>query len=418
MRPNEIALPIDPVKDLPVRIISFTTLYPSDEVPIHGVFVENRLRHLAASGCVAIRVIAPIPWVPSVFAKLLRSYASFARIRHSESRWGFVIKHPRYFTIPKIGMTLAPFLLFAGSLSAFRRLKAETGDFDLIDAHYFYPDGVAAILLGKVLRKRVVITARGSDVLLISKFALARRLIRYAANKAAGIIAVSQDLKDSLVALRVPASKIRVLRNGVDLHAFRPGDRTQGRARLGIKGPILLSVGHLIERKAHDLIIGALPDLPDYSLLIVGEGPDGSKLRRLALQLNVADRVHFLGQIPHEKLPEIYSAGDALVLVSSREGWPNVLLESMACGTPVIASTVGGIPEVVTRPEAGVLLSERTPAAIAAAVKELFRHPPDRASTRRYAEQFSWDATTQGQIRLFSEVLEKAHSGSMTATQS
>jgi glycosyltransferase involved in cell wall biosynthesis len=159
--------------------------------------------------------------------------------------------------------------------------------------------------------------------------------------------------------------------------------------------------------KGHDLVIEALPSLPEVRLLIVGDGPFRPELEALAGSLGVSDRVRFLGRRPHEELPELYEAADALVLASMREGWPNVLLESMACGTPVIASGVGGIPEVVAAPEAGRILPERTSAAIAATVKSLFAAPPDRAATRAYAEKFSWEATTRGQIRLFQEILAR-----------
>lgn len=398
-----------------IRIVTFTTLYPNATLPTHGVFVENRLRHLVADGRVTSRVIAPVPWIPRALAKLVPGRAVFAQIPPRESRHGLPVAHPRFFVLPKIGMTLAPFLLFARSLSATRQLAADGSDFDLIDAHYFYPDGVAAILLGKVLNKPVVITARGSDINLIAKFTLPRRMIRFAANRAMGVVAVSQALKNALIDVGVPASKIHVLRNGVDLDTFCPQDRRRVRAQMRIEGPALLSVGQLVELKAHDLIIGALPDLPGYTLLIVGDGPERSKLERLAKGLKIANRVRFLGPIPHERLAEIYSVADALVLASSREGWPNVLLEAMACGTPVIGSKVGGIPEIVNSPAAGVLISERTSAGIAAAVKHLFQNPPDRAATRRYAEQFSWDATTDGQIRLFDDILARINAARLVA---
>lgn len=400
-----------------IRILTFTTLYPNAVLPTHGIFVENRLRHLVANGLVTSRVIAPVPWVPRILANLFRGHASLLRVPPRENRHGLSIAHPRFLVLPKIGMTLAPFLLFARSLWAMRRLAAESGDFDLIDAHYFYPDGVAAVLLGKVLNKPVVITARGSDINLISKYTLPRRMIRFAATHAMAIIAVSQALKNTLANLGVSPSKIHMLRNGVDLEMFRSQDRQRAQAQWGIEGPALLSVGQLVELKSHDLVIGALPDIPGCTLLIVGDGPERSKLEHLAKDLRVAHRVRFLGQIPHERLSEIYTAADALILASSREGWPNVLLEAMACGTPVIASNVGGIPEIVTCSAAGVLISERTAGGIAAAVRHLLQNPPDRAATRRYAEQFSWDATTQGQIQLFNDILAQTDSALLVAPQ-
>jgi glycosyltransferase involved in cell wall biosynthesis len=109
-------------------------------------------------------------------------------------------------------------------------------------------------------------------------------------------------------------------------------------------------------------------------------------------------------------LKKYYGAADALVLASSREGWANVLLESMACGTPVIASNVWGTPEVVASPDAGILMSERTPQGLVQAVHALRASYPQHEATRRYAEKFSWDDTTQGQIKLFQKILAKRRS--------
>jgi teichuronic acid biosynthesis glycosyltransferase TuaC len=391
--------------DRPIRVITFTTLFPNTKQPTHGIFVENRLRHLVAGGHVTSRVVAPVPWFPSALLPLFPAYAGYVGVPFAEQRHDLRIIHPRFLTVPRAGMAIAPALLFARSFPILRRMRIDGGDFDLIDAHYFYPDGVAAVMLGNAMRKPVVITARGTDVNFIPRARLPRLMIQYAAHRAAGIIAVSQALKDGLVGLGIPESKVRVLRNGVDLEMFRALDRSDARAKLGLRGPTLLSVGHLIERKGHDLVIGALAVLPQVSLLIVGEGPERPALERLAATLGVKDRVKLLGHVSHELLASIYSAADVLVLASSREGWPNVLLEAMACGTPVVASNIWGNPEVVTRPEAGELMLERTVDGVAAAVDKILKSPRDRAATRRYAENFSWDDTTQGQIRLFSEIL-------------
>jgi len=190
-----------------------------------------------------------------------------------------------------------------------------------------------------------------------------------------------------------------------DLQLFRPIEREAARRRLGISRTTLLSVGHLIPRKAHDLVIQGLRWLPELDLIVIGDGPEREALGALARESGAADRVRFVGSLAQEELRDYFGAADALVLASSREGWANVLLESMACGTPVVASNIGGTPEVVSAPEAGVLMAERTPEAVAEAVQRLFARYPDRGATRRYAEKFSWEETTRGQLRLFERVL-------------
>jgi len=248
----------------------------------------------------------------------------------------------------------------------------------------------------------VVLTARGSDTSQLPQYRLPGRLIRQALARADALIAVSAALAEGLSALGVPREKITVLRNGVDLDTFRPpADRAAARTALGVAGPTLLSVGHLIERKRHHLVIEALALLPQHRLLIVGEGPEWQALAGRAAALGVADRVTFTGSVPHADLPRFYGAADALVLASSREGWANVLLEAMACGTPVVATDAWGSREAVAAPEAGIVIAEASGAAIAEAVQRLPRTAPCRKATARYAAGFGWEATTAGQLALF-----------------
>lgn len=344
-----------------------------------------------------------MPWFPSGDERF-GEYAVHARAPREERRHGIEVLHPRYPLLPKLGMTLSPFLLARAVRPVFERIL-RSYPFDLIDAHYFYPDGVAAAMLGKHFGKPVVITARGTDVNLIPRYRLPRAMIRWAARRAAGIVTVARALKDDLIRAGVPGERIEVLRNGVDLQLFRPIEREAMRRKLGFSRATLVSVGHLIPRKAHDLVIQALPRLAETDLVVIGDGPERGALDALARESGVGDRVRFVGAVAQDELRNYYGAADALVLASSREGWANVLLESMACGTPVVASRAGGSPEVVSAPEAGVLMAERTPQAVIEGVQRLLARYPDRTETRRYAEKFSWEETTRGQLRLFERVI-------------
>jgi glycosyltransferase involved in cell wall biosynthesis len=384
-------------------LLTVTTLFPNPVQPTHGAFVATRLGKLLAAGEIDGEVIAPIPWLPP-----LVNYPSLGRLARVPRvrRWeNITIHHPRYLVVPKIGMKLTPHTLFWTLKGTLGKLLAQGRHFDLIDAHYFYPDGVAAVALAKHFGIPVSVTARGTDLNLIPKYPAPRRMICEAAERADGLITVCQALKDSLVDLGTPPERVTVLRNGVDLDLFKPMDRDIARAALGLTRRTLGSVGWLIERKGHHHAIRALPALPDTDLLIVGEGPERSSLERLAAAEGVHDRVRFLGRVEQTHLPKIYSALDALVLASSREGWANVLLEAMACGTPVVASAVWGTPEVVTTPEAGVLMKRLDQQGVVEGVTRLFSSYPERVETRRYAERFSWDATTQGQLDLFRQIL-------------
>jgi glycosyltransferase involved in cell wall biosynthesis len=392
----------------PLKVLTFSTLFPSSVRPSHGIFVETRLRELMKSGRVESRVIAPVPWFPSADPRW-GDYAKFAATPAREQRNGIDVLHPRYLLLPKVGMTSAPLTLALGARAAVQKLLDEGFDFDLIDAHYYYPDGVAAALLAQWFGKPLTITARGTDLNLIPQYPLPRRMIEWAARRAAGSIGVCAALMDVLRGWGHDPAKLHTLRNGVDLERFRPLPQGQVRAELGVGGePLLLSVGHLIERKGHHVAIEALAKLakarPDARLVIIGEGEERAALTALAARLGVADKVRLTGSLPNTELLKWYSAADVLLLCSSREGWANVLLESMACGTPVVATDIWGTPEVVAAPEAGLLVAERTGAAFAAGVEALLTGGVDRAATRRYAEGFSWQATTDGQLDLFSTI--------------
>ncbi len=317
------------------------------------------------------------------------------------------VEHPRYPVSPKIGMSVAPLALCAAILPVLRRQIRNGRDFDLIDAHYFYPDGVAAVLLGRALDRPVVVTARGSDLNVIAQHAVPRMWISWAARHADGLVAVSGGLKRRLVELGVGADRVRVLRNGVDLALFRAQDREAARGALGFTRPTVLAVGNLVALKRHWLMVEALTHLPGVELVIVGEGTERPNIAKLARERQVADRVRLLGRVPQDCLPEIYSAADLLLLVSTHEGWPNVLLESMACGTPVVVSPMDGIADIVGAAEAGRILADVTPSGLASAIRELLAAPPSRAAIRRYAEQFDWQSTTDGQIALFHAILER-----------
>lgn len=388
-----------------LSILTATTLFPNVVKPAHGSFVATRLEKLVASGEVSAEVLAPVPWIPP-FVR----YPSAGRldlVPRATARGNLCVWHPRYLVIPKIGMTLAPFTLFRTMKRTLARLLAEGKRFDLIDAHYFYPDGVAAVRLGREFGIPVVVTARGTDLNLIPRFPAPRRMILDAAAHADGLVTVCQALKDRLVELGVAAERVTVLRNGVDLELFSPGDREASRRALGLGRRTLGSVGSLIERKGHHHVIRALAALPDTDLVIAGDGPERAALERLAAKLGVAERVRFLGTLHQTRLADVYRAIDTLVLASSREGRANVLLESMACGTPVVASAVWGTPEVVAEPAAGVLMESLDAEGVAKGVARLFAVGPDRNATRRYAERFDWEPTTQGQLALFRGIIGK-----------
>lgn len=397
-----------------MKLLTISTLFPNNKDPKHGIFVRNRLGHLLHDfKDVQAKVIAPVPWFPfEIKSGPLAEYSKFAGVAQLEQYGEIEIHHPRFLVLPKIGMYLTPFFLFLSVYFTARKIKNQGYDFDLIDGHYFYPDGVAIALVAKLMAKPFTVTARGTDISLIPQYPLARRLITKAAWQASGIITVCQALKDSLLEFAQVDRKTTVLRNGVDLDFFTATDKeTQQRLKeywCDTEQHLIISVGHLIERKGHHLVIEALLHAPDCYLVIAGDGPEHSRLEALVDKLELRSRVQFAGALSQSELLTLYQSADALVLASSREGWANVLLEAMACGTAVVATNLWGTPEVVAAPEAGILV-ERDAKEMALGLTTLFAQEIERSSTRLYAEGFDWYATSKGQYDIFSRILKKNH---------
>lgn len=388
-----------------MKLLTFTGLYPNAAQPRHGIFVENRLRRLITAEGWSASVVAPVPWVPPGLRKAPR-YQAMASAPDKETRAGISVEHPRWLSIPKIGMGIAPWFLAQGSRSAVSRLLDGPEMADIIDAHYFYPDGVAAARLAGSFGKPLVITARGSDINLIAEIPGPRHQILMAAERAEAIIAVSDALARRMAEIGMPSEKIVTLRNGVDLDLFAPDTRvasSDGR-------PFILTVGNIVVEKGQLQLIEALSSLPDFDLVIAGDGEARDSCNALVKRLNLSARVRFTGNVPQEDLPALYRKAALTVLASEREGMPNVVLESLACGTPVVATNVGGVPEILTADVAGRIVADREPATLAGAISDLYRNLPDQAAVRDHALQFSWDETIAAQRILYEGILARAAS--------
>jgi teichuronic acid biosynthesis glycosyltransferase TuaC len=395
-----------------MNVLVFTSLYPNNVQPNHGIFVQERVARVARLPGISVRVVAPVPWYPPF---LPGTRSRFRRVRPVESSGGIEVLHPRYTMIPKVGMPLHGPMMFRSLLAPMRALH-QKARFDLIDAHYLYPDGYAAVSLGRALGLPVVVSARGSDVNRFAGFPRIRPMLQSTLAEAAHAIAVSEALRDRMVELGVPASRIEVIPNGVDLETYAPRDRAASRARLGLTDrKTLLYVGNLVPGKGMEALVDGfallrspsgtvVPGDEEVRLVIVGAGPLRAALEERAAARGVTDAVRFAGEIPHAALGDWYSAADALCLVSEREGWPNVLLEALACGTPIVATRVGGIPEIVASDRIGILTGS-APGEIAQAAGAALDRDWDRAALRAHAERFTWERAAASVGRVFERAL-------------
>src|SRR5882672_5903107 len=277
-----------------MRVLVFTSLFPNHIRPQHGVFIKERMTRVAALPGMELRVVAPVPYYPSVLPGSRRQYA---RVPREEVIEGLPVSHPRYFMIPKVATGWHGPMMARGLQPFLERIRASF-DFDVIDAHYLYPDGYAAVAMGRALGKPVVVSARGSDINVFREIPSVRGHLERTLAGASALIAVSDSLANAMRDLGAESGRITVIPNGVDTRKFRPVPRDEARARTGLPpGRVILGVGHLIESKGFDRLLQAFRALlnrgghDDLRLVIVGEGVYRSELERMVGFLSLTGRV-------------------------------------------------------------------------------------------------------------------------------
>jgi glycosyltransferase involved in cell wall biosynthesis len=374
-----------------LRALALSTIFPSDEAPYVGNFIERQLLGLAARPDVKLTVAA------ATFDKAVRE----ARVSRTEWHGLDVFR----VIVPgrETPGEAVPAAIAAAILPLATELRDSEG-LDVLAAELLWPDGPAIAAVAEALRLPFSIKARGQEFAEI--FAPWPRLLAQslaAARRAGRLLAVSAGLRDRMIAAGIPAEKIAVHLTGVDLEQFRPRDRAALKAQLGVPGPLLLSAGNLTPAKGHGYAIEALALLPGATLFIAGGGDGAAALEQRAAELGVAARVRLVGHVPHLMLPRLMAAADVTVLATSREGLANVWVESLASGTPVVTTDVDGAREALCSPAAGRIVA-RDPQAIAAAVRELLAAPPPPDAVRACAERFTWDANAQALDRHLCEL--------------
>lgn len=384
------------------HILTLSTLFPNAVRPNFGIFVERQTAQLARREGFRVTVVNPVgmpPW-PLSMAGPYRAQRALPRMEH----WhGLTVHRPRFPLIPKIGGRLNPMLIARDMLPLVRSIHARHS-IDLIAAEFFYPDGPAAMRIAGALGLPFTVKARGSDVHFWGGLGPARAQMLAAASEAVGLLAVSGALKTDMAALGMDADKIRVHYTGCDQTRFTIGDRRGAKAALGIDGPVVATLGALIPIKGQALVIRALAALPGRTLLVIGDGPERSRLEALAAECGVAERTRFLGAVPHDTIPDLLRAADAMCLPSQREGLANVWIESLACGTPLVISDVGGAREVVRSDTAGRIVA-RDPEAIAAALHAILTAPRAPESVRAEAAYFTWQRNGDELAQFYREML-------------
>ena len=375
-----------------LRVLAITKIFPNPAEPLSAPF--NRQQFAALARRCELHVMGTIPWFPG--AGLLGKWSTagrLARVPFHESIEGMTVTHPRTLFVPRLAhATWGP--LYALSIAPL--LARYRGKVDVVLGSWAYPDGFAAVIAARLLGVPCVVKLHGSDINLNAKAAGPRRMIGWSLPRAARVVAVSRALADEVVALGVPRERIALVMNGVDAELFHPRDRGAARTELGLPaGPIALYVGNLKEEKGI-LDLGAAwqrvaHELPEATLVVVGGGPLEGAFDALVAPLG--ERVRRVGSRPLATIPTWMAAADLLVLPSHAEGTPNVVLEALASGRRVVASAVGGVPDLITSDELGTLVPPRAPDALAAAIVRSLHTPYHPATVAALGARGGWDAS-------------------------
>ena len=395
------------------KLAVFSTLFPNAGQPNAGVFVRERMFRVGKK--IPVIVIAPIPWFP--FQGLIRRWRPHFRPSAPafEYQDGYEVFHPRFFSIPGLLKSFDGFFMAMGCRKLIRHLRSKD-KFNIIDAHFGYPDGYAATLLGKWFSVPVCITMRGTEVPHAKSFLKRRHLIK-AMERASQLFSVSSSLKEHAVNLGIDESKIQVVGNGVDVERFYPVSKEVARQQVRIpqEAKVLITIGGLVERKGFHRVIEVMPSLmekhPNLHYLIVGgasaEGDWSEKLKSMVVDAGLQSRVHFLGTMSPDKINIPLSAADVFVLSTRNEGWANVILEAMACGLPVVASDVGGNAEVVANKHIGTIVPFGDRDTLCDELGLALSRKWDHEAIIDYAKANSWNKRVDLLVSVFNTVLKE-----------
>ena len=378
-----------------MRVLILTKIFPNRVEPLSSPF--NRRQFAALGKLCDVEVLATIPWFPGAPVFKRWSHAGrLSKVPATDTIDGLSVRHPRFVLLPRIGHSVAG-PLYAASL-AMHALKLRRR-VDVVLGSWAYPDGYAAVVLADFLGVPAVVKLHGSDMNVVADLPGPRRRLEWALPRAARVIAVSRPLAEKARSLGVAPERIDIVRNGIDRATFRPRDRAEARRTLGLEGrsPIVLYVGHVTREKgAFDLIrahAAGGPAVRASRLVLVGDGSGLEECGALARGLGVA--ATFVGARPHEEIATWLAACDVLALPSWNEGMPNVVLEALASGRPVVATRVGGIPDVVDSDTLGVLVPPRAPEALARALERVLEQPHDAERISAELDILDWEGSAR-----------------------
>ncbi len=384
-----------------MKVLAITNLFPNNVNPQQGIFNKQQFSQLAK--LCSLEVVAPVPWAPKLKSNDKRML--LADVTETETIDGIKVYHPRYLVTPKVGRSLYGFWFYAGIQGTVQKIYKDF-PFDVIFATWAYPDAFAASLVARQMNKPLVIKVHGTDVNVTSQYFLRRLMIKHALNQAKKVIAVSYPLKEKLIKMGIAAEKIVVIPNGIDAETFKRLDKTECQNKLSLPRDKknVVYIGNLVPIKGVQYLIEAFENVSDHACLhLVGDGDDRKKLEKIVNERNLSGNIKFYGRRPHQEIPYWLSAADVFCLPSLNEGCPNVILEALACETPIVATKVGAIPEMILSEEQGMLVEPANAQALAETINMVITKPRNYFSTIQ-PKKLSWQENA-GRVK---EVLQGA----------
>jgi len=402
-----------------IKVLVLSSLFPSKVSPNHGIFVREQLKEIRKL-CSVVGVISPIPWMP---LQNILSRKGSNKISTSEEEWDNIkVYHPRHFLIPKLTVYLNGFLYFI-SVCLFLRRKKELANFDILHVHFAYPAGFAGVLLGKMLKRRVVLSVRGTDINYFPKNPILKTFIKYALKNVEEIIAVSDALKEKVSELGIDENKITIIPNGINLELFKPISKKIAREKAGLTDhkKVILFVGSFVKVKGVEYLLEAFKEIctsnnsSGITLVLIGSGPLYATIKKKICDYGIDGRVLLKNSIPHKEIPMWMSSSDVFCLTSLNEGRPNVLYEAIACGIPVVATNVGGISEIIVSRKLGELVTPKNLTEIENALKRVLNKGWDIQSIRHYALSHSVTKYSEKVVEVYRKCLNMQ--GSLTVNK-
>ena len=388
-----------------MKVISICHMFPNRAWPNKGIFVKERLK--ALSRMINNTIVAPIPYFP--FLSLARKYKGLDYIPLLEDYDTLSVYHPRYFMIPKYFKCMDGQLYYC-ALHPFISQMIKNYNFEILDFHWVYPDAFAGLKWAREFGKKIVVTIRGNESICYLEKSLRKRMVINTLKSVDHIIAVSNDMKEKVVQeYGVERKKVTVIPNGIDPKKFFRTNKLDAQKQCGLElgSKYILALSRLSPEKGLDSLIKAFLGVSrqDTTLLIVGDGPLKSKLEEMVKDLGISKKVLFFGAVPHDETVKWYNAADVFCLPSLWEGCPNVVIESLASGTPVVASNVGGIPDLIPNDSYGILVPAGDPVSLARALDDALNKEWDREKIAKFGSRNTWDHVAGQIIEVFEKVL-------------